>query len=97
MLWNKLRNRGLMGLRFRRQAPLGPYIVDFFCPEAKLAVEVDGGQHGRHAGAVADATRDSWLANHGVRVMRFTNGQILSDVTLVCDAVWGAAKPLGDR
>ncbi len=92
-LWTALRNRGLGGLRFRRQAPLGAYILDFFCPETRLAVEIDGGQHVRHDNARSDADRDEWLKTNGVRVVRFTNHQVLSNVELVCDAILVAATP----
>lgn len=91
-LWKTLRNRGLENLRFRRQAPLGPYIVDFFCPEAKLAVEVDGGQHFRHRGREDDLQRDAWLKAHGVTVIRFTNQQVLRNIQGVCDAILAATK-----
>jgi very-short-patch-repair endonuclease len=89
-LWVALRNRRLMDLRFRRQVPLGPYILDFFCPEAKLAVEVDGGQHGLHRVALADTERDSWLAAHGICVLRFSNAEVRTNLGGVCDAILAA-------
>ena len=72
-LWRHLRRKGLNGLRFRRQAPIGPYIVDFYCEARSLVIEVDGGQHG----ASADAARDAWLVSHGYRVLRFWNNDLL--------------------
>lgn len=61
-----------MGLSVRRQAPIGPYIVDFLIPGHRLVIEADGGGHGGDA----DAVRDRWLAGHGFRVLRFWNGDI---------------------
>src|SRR5258708_4103087 len=72
-LWQNLRDRRLAGLRFRRQAPLGPYIVDFFCPEGKLVVEVDGGQHARFYRLQTDSERDKWIRSQGHVVLRFAN------------------------
>ena len=70
-LWYALRARRLDGLWIRRQVPIGPYIVDFFCAEHDLIVEVDGGQHGTDEGLLHDAGRTAWLAANGYRVLRF--------------------------
>ena len=91
-LWLRLRSRVLESLRFRRQAPMGPYILDFFCSERKLAVEVDGDQHGFRSGEIADARRDEWLARHGIRVLRFTNREVQTNIEGVCDAIVGEAR-----
>jgi very-short-patch-repair endonuclease len=74
ILWDALRNRGLNGLKFRRQHPLGPYIADFFCPEYRLVIEVDGGVHDEIA--EDDETRTSQLIDHSYRVLRFRNDEI---------------------
>ncbi len=74
-LWSLLRLKQLDGYRFRRQAPIGPYIVDFFCPEARLFVEVDGGQH--NTAQKYDEARTAWLASQGHHVIRFRNNDIL--------------------
>lgn len=76
-LWSALRHRQLGDTKFRRQHPLGPYIVDFFCLERGLVVELDGGQHA--AQREADAKRDDWLAAQGFRVLRFWNHEVLSN------------------
>ena len=73
-LWRRLRANRLCGQKFRRQHPIGPYIVDFVHLGAKLVVEADGGQH---ADSAPDRERDAWLADRGYRVMRFWNDQIL--------------------
>jgi very-short-patch-repair endonuclease len=69
-LWVRLRRRQLEGFRFRRQHPLGPYILDFYCPEARLAVEIDGSVHGHPDQIRHDARRDDWLAERGIRTLR---------------------------
>ena len=85
-LWGILRQRQPRGHRFRRQAPIGPYIVDFVCFENKLVIEVDGGQHA--AQSEYDAARTVWLENHGFRVMRFWNNEVLVETDAVREAVW---------
>ena len=75
-LWRILRNRQFAGIKFRRQVPVGPYIADFVCFEARLIVEADGGQH---AESQHDAVRDAWFATQGFRVLRFWNNDILKN------------------
>lgn len=86
VLWNILRRRQVSGLRFRRQAPIGPYIVDFVCLENRLVIEVDGGQHGERLGY--DAGRTAWLEDEGYRVIRFWNNQVLEEMEAVKDKIW---------
>ena len=90
-LWYHLRARRFLGLKFRRQVPLGPYIVDFLCPALKLVIEADGGQHG----AAADGRRDHWLRDRGYLVLRFWNHEILQDTEAVLEAVRLAVEELG--
>ena len=92
VLWNILRNRQVLGYRFRRQAPIGPYIVDFVCFENRLVIEVDGGQHVEQADY--DADRTGWLEGAGYRVMRFWNSQVLEETGAVRDAIWMAVEGL---
>ncbi len=77
LLWSRLRNRGLMGFKFVRQQPIGPFIADFACRQADLIVELDGGQH---AGSTDDIRRTRVLAEHGYDVIRFWNNEILSNL-----------------
>ncbi|HKS88374.1 MAG TPA: endonuclease domain-containing protein [Stellaceae bacterium] len=77
VLWQALRTGRLNGLRFRRQHPVGPYILDFYCPAANLAIEVDGFAHDTDAVARRDERRDAWLAKRGVTVLRFAAADIL--------------------
>ena len=80
-LWRHLRGRQLTGLRFRRQEPLGPFIADFYCATARLAIELDGSSHeGRET---YDALRTEILSNEGYRVLRFSNAQVERDVESV--------------
>ena len=78
-LWSSLRGKQLEGFRFRRQHPLGPYIVDFICHEKKLVIEVDGGHHGEGDQAVHDAARNTWIRSRGYRIIRFWNVDVLKN------------------
>jgi very-short-patch-repair endonuclease len=79
-LWNGLRNKQLGGLRFRRQHPIGPYFLDFFCSSCGLAIEVDGASHDSAEDQQADERRDLYLARYGVRVIRFLNADIMKNL-----------------
>ena len=76
-LWTILQRRQLEGFHFRRQCPIGPYIADFACLEAKLLIEVDGGQH---MDAVTDVRRDTFLSREGFRVLRFWNNEVMTNL-----------------
>jgi very-short-patch-repair endonuclease len=82
LLWENLRGGRLNGLHFRRQHPVGPYILDFYCSIAHLAVEVDGVGHDDPDQMTHDARRDHWLEKNGFRVLRITAKDVLSDETL---------------
>ncbi len=84
-LWRHLRSRQLAGCKFRRQAPLGRYIVDFLCYERNLVIEVDGGQH--QLRSEEDSIRTNWLEACGFRVARFWNNQVLEETEAVLDAI----------
>ena len=90
-LWYWLRRRHLGGWRFRRQAVIGPFIVDFVCLAARLIVEVDGSQHADNA---ADVARTRWLEGEGYRVIRFWNDDVLTATETVVEAIGDA---LGGR
>ena len=78
ILWKHLRNRQLHGYKFRRQESIGPYVADLLCFEARLVVEVDGGQHG--AKVEYDTARTRFMEEQGVRVIRFWNHEVLSNL-----------------
>jgi len=82
VLWQALRKGRLAGLRFRRQHPFGPYILDFYCAATRLAVEVDGLVHDTQSASNHDARRDAWLAQQGVTVLRVRAGDVLQDERL---------------
>ncbi|MDI6026434.1 endonuclease domain-containing protein [Corticibacterium sp. UT-5YL-CI-8] len=86
-LWNELRAHRLMGLSFRRQVPIGPYIVDFACSAKRLVVEVDGSQHGEAAQAEYDAMRDTVLRSAGWTILRFWNDDVHRDIDGVCQHI----------
>jgi very-short-patch-repair endonuclease len=78
-LWTHLRRKA-RGLRFRRQHPIGPFVLDFYCDAVRLAVEVDGASHGRGDSPLRDMERDAWLALRRIRVLRLAARTVLQDV-----------------
>jgi very-short-patch-repair endonuclease len=78
-LWQHIRNRQLMGFRFRRQAPIGKFIVDFVCFEHRLVIELDGGQHAVYKDY--DHSRTQWLRSQGFKVIRFWYNDVMNNVT----------------
>jgi len=93
-LWRYLRHRRIGGQKFRRQHPVGPYVVDFACLEKGLIVEVDGGQHCEQA--AYDSERTARLESLGFRVLRFWNNEVLQNVETVLDLIVGALEKCGE-
>lgn len=91
-LWTILRNRQLDGYKFRRQKPIGRFIVDFFCDDAKLVIEIDGDTHAGREGY--DINRTKWLENEGYQVIRFKNDDILTNLENVAREI---LKQCNDR
>ena len=89
-LWHQLRAKRLDGWKFRREAPIGPYVVDFACFEAKLVIEADGPLHAKGPHRFADQRRESWLEAAGFRVLRFSEDEILSDLAGVIETIRSA-------
>jgi very-short-patch-repair endonuclease len=83
-LWSALRDRALSGYKFRRQHPIGLYIVDFACVEHMLAIEADGGQHADNR---YDERRTAWLESQGWRVVRFWNNEVLTNIEGVVEMI----------
>ena len=79
-LWNLLKNRQFHNLKFKRQQPIGDYIVDFICKEAKIIIEVDGGQHNEPENIEYDKTRTEYLNTLGYKVIRFWNNEIYENI-----------------
>ena len=88
-LWLLLRRKQIEGHRFRKQVPIGQYIVDFCCLDARLVIEVDGGQHSESA---TDSERDTWLKSQRFRVMRFWNNDVLENPEGVMQAILKALE-----
>jgi very-short-patch-repair endonuclease len=93
-LWAALRDRRLGGWRWKRQVPQGPYIVDFYCAAARLVVEIDGGQHAEQVGY--DDRRTAFLNAKGLRVLRFWNHQVITNIDGVCLTILNACEGLAD-
>jgi len=83
-LWHALRDRRLSGMKWRRQVPLEPYIVDFFCADHRLIVECDGSQHAESA---RDHVRDDWLRSQGFAIQRFWNHEVINERASVIDTI----------
>ncbi len=89
LLWSYLRGRQVAGAKFRRQHPAGPFILDFYCPEFRLAVELDGSQH-------YEAARAAYLEELGIRVVRFTDVEMLTQAEAVVEAILTSLTTAGD-
>jgi very-short-patch-repair endonuclease len=89
-LWSHLRAHRYGGHKFKRQQPIGPYIVDFVCFDARVIIEVDGGQHAD--AARSDSIRDAWLAREGFRDLRFWNSEVLENTEGVMQRITSALR-----
>jgi type I restriction enzyme R subunit len=86
-LWRLLRNRQVCGFKFRRQHQFGDYIADFYCHEAQLVIECDGSIHDINENWQHDQTRDAYMVGHGLRVLRFTNDEVLNNTSAVLNRI----------
>lgn len=87
-IWSHLRSRRFMGVKFRRQCPIGPYIVDFVCIEKKLIIELDGGQHNEPSQQEYDKHRTAYLKELNYTVLRFWNNEVVVDFDMVMDQIY---------
>lgn len=94
-LWERIRGRRLGGLRFRAQHPVGQFILDFYCPICKLAIEVDGSSHDGEA--EQEAARTTHLAAYGYRVLRFTNARVMTQIADVLGQIQKAAEEAAEE
>ena len=92
-LWTKIRRKQVKGYQFYRQKPIGDYIIDFFCPRAKLVIEVDGIQHFSNEMTEYDRIRNKYLSSLGLRVLRFTNTDVLTYIERVVESIEGKISP----
>lgn len=93
-LWMQLRNKQFYGMKFFRQYSVGPYILDFYCPNMKLAVELDGGQHNQCESKEYDAVRSEYLKAQGIEVIRFWNHEVLLDMESILSELGLKVTPL---
>lgn len=95
LLWSRVRRKQLLGFQFYRQRPLGNYIVDFYCPAAKLIIEIDGSQHYEEKGLQADKIRDEYFLKFGFRVMRFSTSEVFEDIDSIEDEIYQTLEETG--
>ena len=88
VLWSRLRGKQLLGVQFYRQKPIGEYIVDFYAPKTKLVVEVDGSQHMEEENVAKDKGRDEYLAENGLKVLRFNSRVVLAETDEVVGVIF---------
>jgi very-short-patch-repair endonuclease len=88
LLWSRLRRKQLKNLQFYRQRIIEDYIVDFYCPAAKLVIELDGGQHYTMEGRQKDQVRDAGLTALGLNVLRFSDRDIFENIQGVLESIW---------
>ncbi|NJM13826.1 MAG: endonuclease domain-containing protein [Synechococcaceae cyanobacterium SM1_2_3] len=91
-LWQTLKHRQLDGLKFRRQASIGPYIADFYCPDAHLIIELDGSVHDSETAQQQDAERTAYLMSLGLRVVRFANREVMENLEGVLSEIRQRAR-----
>jgi very-short-patch-repair endonuclease len=97
LLWGRLRAGRFEGMKFRRQHPIGQFIVDFVCLERRLVIELDGGQHAMPEDRLKDGQRDAWLKKEGYRILRFWNNEVLTNMDGVLEVIrekMGEESPL---
>ena len=92
-IWSRLRNKQIDGLKFYRQYSIGSYILDFYCPTHRLAIEIDGGQHNEDGEQVHDAQRTKYLLEQGIRVMRFWNNDVITNIDGILETILMAITP----
>ena len=92
LVWEKVRKKQILGLRFRRQHPIDKYVVDFYCHSTRLVVEIDGGVHLTHENKEYDKVRTMDLENLDLTVIRFSNKQVLENIKEVIDSITSMTK-----
>ncbi|MDD5110227.1 MAG: endonuclease domain-containing protein [Patescibacteria group bacterium] len=90
LLWGKLRNRQVLGMKFFRQYGVGPYILDFYTPARRLAIEIDGGQHGETTQVKYDRQRTEYLGKFTIAVIRFQNSDVMKNIDGVIEQIVSA-------
>ena len=88
ILWSKLKNRQICGQKFRRQFSIGSYVVDFYCPTLKLAIEIDGDSHFQPGEQEKDRQRQEHIESFGIQFLRFANNEVRENLRGVLEAIW---------
>ena len=96
-LWNLIKNHKFHGLKFKRQQPIGNYIVDFICKEAKIIIEIDGGHHNETENTESDIIRTQYLEQKGYKVIRFWNNEIYENIEGVIKKLEQEINPLQEH
>jgi len=96
-MWRLLRGRQIANVKFRRQHSFPPYVLDFYCHELKLAIELDGGQHNEENEQKRDARRDEYLAEQGILVLRFWNNDVFNEIDAVLEKIYCEVKARRER
>ena len=97
LLWSKLKNKQLEGLKFRRQHPLGAYILDFYCHSSQVSIEIDGGYHNLEEQKTYDAERTAFIQESGIRELRFSNEAVMKNIDAVLSMIREACiSPCGE-
>jgi len=91
VLWSRIRGRQLKGLQVYQQKPIGRFVVDFYCPKAKLVIELDGGQHYTEELRAKDETRDRYMMTQGLKTLRFSDKEVFENLTGVLEEIWNRA------
>src|SRR5262245_24740440 len=97
LMWRWLRDRRFNGYKFRRQHPAGKYFLDFFCEEARLAVELDGREHGHPAQRAKDQERDNYMESLGIKTLRFWNSKLRRERRSIRDTIFQALQERAPR
>jgi very-short-patch-repair endonuclease len=87
LLWEKLRGRKLSGLKFRRQYSISRFVLDFYCPKKRFAIELDGGIHNKKEVRIHDENRDGYIKSFGIKIMRIENDRVLNDIDSVLEYI----------
>ena len=87
VIWSKVREKQILGLSFRRQYSVGPYVIDFYCPALKLAVEIDGDSHFQEGVQADDQLREDFISSFGIRFLRFTNEEVYRNLEGVLETI----------
>ena len=91
VLWSRIRGKQLKGLKVYRQKPIGRFVVDFYCPKAKLVIELDGSQHYTEKLQAKDETRDRYMMTQGLKTLRFSDKEVFENLTGVLEEIWNRA------